>query len=245
MSEDPALEMENARLSCTIVNVKTTIIAFTLSILLSAAAHAELKWEQTQIELHPAVGDKEAVGHFKYKNTGDKPVRIKSVKSSCGCTTAQTQKDQVGPGESGEITATFKIGDRTGTQVKSVSVETDDPVHSSIGLVLRTVISQPLEIQPTLVYWQTGEEPKAKSISVKAGKDFPVKEIRITSPNHDFETKVTKVTNGEFKIDVQPRDTARPITAMLTLQADDSPKKFTVAARVAGSAASKPAAVQQ
>ncbi|MEY2526324.1 MAG: hypothetical protein QOE73_1095, partial [Verrucomicrobiota bacterium] len=133
--------MENARLSCTIVNVKTTIIAFTLSILFSAGAHAELKWEQTQIELHPAVGDKEAVGHFKYKNTGDKPVRIKSVKSSCGCTTAQTQKDQVGPGESGEITATFKIGDRTGTQVKSVSVETDDPVHSSIGLVLRTVIS--------------------------------------------------------------------------------------------------------
>ena len=47
--------MENARLSCTIVNVRTTIITFTLSILLSAAAHAELKWEQTQIELHPGV----------------------------------------------------------------------------------------------------------------------------------------------------------------------------------------------
>src|ERR1700720_1086005 len=102
--------MEKAGLSGTIVPVKTTIIAFTLSILLCGAARAGLTWEQTQIELHPGVGDKEAVGHFKYKNTGDKAVRIKSVRSSCGCTTAQTQKDQVDPGESGEITATFKIG---------------------------------------------------------------------------------------------------------------------------------------
>ena len=50
--------MENAGLSGTIVPVKTTIIVFTLSILLCAAARAELKWEQTQLELHPAVGDK-------------------------------------------------------------------------------------------------------------------------------------------------------------------------------------------
>jgi hypothetical protein len=224
--------------------MKTTIIAFSLSILLISAARAELKWEQTQIELHPGVGDKEAVGHFKYKNTGDKAVRIKSVRSSCGCTTAQTQKDQVGPGESGEITATFKIGDRTGAQIKSVAVETDDPVHSSIGLVLRTVVPQPLEIQPTLVFWQTGEEPKAKSISVKAGKDFSVKEIKITSTTQDFETKVTKVSNDEFKVDIQPRDTAHNMTAVFTLQANDSPKKFTIGARVATPVVSKPTAVQ-
>src|SRR5712692_9811257 len=78
------------------------ILTVILSIFFSAAARAELKWEQTQVELHPAVGDKEAIGHFKYQNTGDKPVRFKSVRSSCGCTTAQTQKEEVPPGEKGE-----------------------------------------------------------------------------------------------------------------------------------------------
>ena len=29
-------------------------------------ARAELKWEQTSVELHPAANDKQAVGHFKY-----------------------------------------------------------------------------------------------------------------------------------------------------------------------------------
>ncbi len=93
------------------------------SVLLLATARAELKWEQTSIELHPGVGDKQAVGHFKYENVGKTPVHFKSVHSSCGCTTAQTQKDEVAPGEKGEITATFNIGGRIGTQVKTVSVD--------------------------------------------------------------------------------------------------------------------------
>src|SRR5437899_3540254 len=130
--------------------MKNRVLVFTLSILLPLAAQAELKWEQTQVELHPAVGDKEAVGHFKYQNTGGTDVHFKSVHSSCGCTTAQTQKDQVGPGDKGEITATFKIGDRTGTQVKTVTVETDDLAHAVTTLTLKAVLPEMHRIEPTM-----------------------------------------------------------------------------------------------
>ena len=41
--------------------MRTHVFAFTLSIVICAAARAELKWERTLIELHPAAGDKEAV----------------------------------------------------------------------------------------------------------------------------------------------------------------------------------------
>src|SRR5438105_14509426 len=98
------------------------ILNVTLSILLSATARAELKWEQTSIELHPTTTDKQAVAHFKYQNSGTQPIRFKSVHASCGCTTAQTQKDVVQPSEKDEITATFNIGDRTGTQTKTITV---------------------------------------------------------------------------------------------------------------------------
>jgi Protein of unknown function (DUF1573) len=215
--------------------MKTEILTFTLSILLCASVRAELKWEQTQLELHPAVGDKEAVGHFKYKNTGNTPIHFKSVHSSCGCTTAQSQKDQVAPGDSGEITATFNIGDRTGTQVKSVTVETDDPAHATTVLTLKSVIPQMLEVQPSLVYWQGGEAPKAKTVSVKAGKDFPVKEIKVTPVSTDFQVKVNKVGEGEFKIEVQPRDTTRPVATTFAIQPDNSPKAFYLSARVINS----------
>jgi hypothetical protein len=215
--------------------MKTRIFYCTLSILLCASARAELKWEQTQLELHPAVGDKQAVGHFKYKNIGDTPIHFKSIHPSCGCTTAQTQKDQVAPGSSGEITATFNIGDRTGTQVKTVTVETDDPAHATTVLTLKSIIPQMLEVQPPLVYWQNGEAPKAKTVSVTAGKDFSVNEIKVTPVSTDFQVKVNKVGTGEFKVEVQPRDTAHPMSATFAIQPDNSPKTVYLSARVINS----------
>ena len=137
--------------------MKTHILTFTLSFIVCLTARAELKWEQTAVELHPARGDKQAIGHFKYQNSGKAPVHFKSVHASCGCTAAQTQKDQVAPGEKGEVTATFNIGDRTGTQVKTVTVETDEAANQKTVLTLKAIIPQELEIAPTFVFWKQGE----------------------------------------------------------------------------------------
>src|SRR5438067_11350771 len=107
-------------------NFSRLIGVFALAALVQSA-RAELKWEQTSVDLKPALGDKQAVAHFKYENVGDTPVHFKSVHASCGCTTAQTQNEQVAPGQKGEITATCNIGGRTGIQVKTVAVQNDDP----------------------------------------------------------------------------------------------------------------------
>jgi Protein of unknown function (DUF1573) len=212
--------------------MRTHVFAFTLSIIICATARAELKWEQTAVELHPTPGEKEAVGHFKYQNAGSQPVRFKSVHTSCGCTAAQSQKDEVPPGEKGEITATFKIGDRTGTQVKTVTVQTDDPVNATTVLTLKAVIPQQLEINPTFVFWGQGEALKPKSIVVRASKEFPVKQLRVTSSSPDFQTKVEQTGNGQFKIDIQPRDTSRNMDATLIIQPESSTKTFYAKARV-------------
>ena len=53
------------------------------------SARAALTWENPTVELHPGINDNDAVAHFKYKNEGDKPVKITDVKPSCGCTTAK------------------------------------------------------------------------------------------------------------------------------------------------------------
>jgi hypothetical protein len=212
--------------------MKTPLIAFTLSIIACLSARAELKWDQTAVELHPAPTDKQAVGHFKYQNTGKTPVHFKSVHPSCGCTTAQTQKEVVQAGEKGEITATFNIGDRTGTQVKTVTVETDEAVNQKTVLTLKAVIPQQLEISPTFVFWKQGEKPDPKQISVKVGKDFTVKHIKVTSSTPNFQTKVQDTGKGEFKIDVTPQDTSKIVAAMMTIQPENSQKTFYATARI-------------
>ena len=212
--------------------MKTHIFAFTLSVALCLTARAGLKWEQTSLELHPTAADKQAIGHFKYQNTGDKPVKFKSVKTSCGCTAAQSQKEEVPAGEKGEITATFNIGERTGTQVKTVTVETDDPANVTTVLTLKAVIPQLLEITPTFVFWGQGEEPKPKTIVVRAAKDFPVKHLKVTSSSPDFQAKVEETGNGEFKIDVKPPETNKQTATTLTIQPEDSQKIFYATARI-------------
>src|SRR5438094_9836448 len=171
--------------------MKTRLLIFTLSIFLGVAARAELKWEQNTIELHPSAGDKTAFDHFKYQNVGTIPVHFKSVKASCGCTTTQSQKEVVHPSEKGEIVATFTIGDRTGQQLKTVTVQTDDPnpTQAMTILTLKVNIPQALEIKPAFVYWTSGEEPKSKKISIKASKDFPAKNVSVKSNSQNFETK--------------------------------------------------------
>jgi len=44
---------------------------------------------------------------FSFTNTGDEPLIIKNVKTSCGCTTPGYSKDPVQPGEEGFVTAKY------------------------------------------------------------------------------------------------------------------------------------------
>jgi len=202
-----------------------------------ATAQAQLAWEKTEIELHPKVGDAEAVANFKYENKGTKPIRIVSTKSSCGCTVASLKKDEVAPGEKGEVTATFKIGGRTGVQQKSITVETDDASQPMTNLLLKAVIEQPVEIQPTFVFWQAGEAPKPKTVKVKANKAVTITKLDVTSSSPEFTAKVEKGSApGEFTISVQPKSTAQPLNAMLTIKSD-LPQPYYVTARVTGPAA--------
>ena len=222
--------------------MKTRILTFTLSIFLCAVGRAELKWEQNTVDLLPAVGDKTAVAHFKYENVGKTPVHFKSVKASCGCTATQTQKELVNPGEKGEITATFNIGDRTGVQVKTITVETDAPDGPQTVLTFKTTIAQVMEIQPTYVTWEANEPAKAKTILAKASKGVTVPKVDVISSSGDFTAKVEPgSTAGEFKIQVQPKDTSKPLNATLTIKPEVSPAKvYYASARVMPPGTAKP-----
>jgi hypothetical protein len=196
--------------------------AFFLSIIaslfLGATARAELKWEQTTLELKPAIGDKQTVAHFKYENVGKTLIHFKSVKASCGCTTTQTQHDQVAPGEKGEITATMNITGHTGQMVKTVSVETDEEPNKRMVLTLKALIPEMLTMTPTFVFWKGGEDPKPKTISVKAGKDFPVKNISAKCQNPVFEVKTESKEKGEWQVTVKPKATNAAAAGVIAIQ---------------------------
>src|SRR3954470_23985422 len=118
------------------MNGNKNLLLGVLALAIASSAQAALSWDKTELELKPAIGAATAVGVFKYENKGDKPIHFNAVRPSCGCTTAALAKNDVAPGEKGEITATLNIGERTGLQTKTITVETDDPTTPSTVLTL-------------------------------------------------------------------------------------------------------------
>jgi hypothetical protein len=74
---------------------------------------------------------------FKFKNTGNAPLEIKSVAPGCGCTTSDFDK-VIEPGKEGKITLEIKNTEHyKGEVTKNATVTTNDPEHPSFQLILR------------------------------------------------------------------------------------------------------------
>jgi hypothetical protein len=60
---------------------------------------------------------------FRFKNTGDKPLIIRSVRPGCGCTAAEPPKEPIAPGAEGIINASFNSEGREGHNSKDIFIE--------------------------------------------------------------------------------------------------------------------------
>ena len=209
------------------------VLLFGLS--LTSLAYGDLKFEKTEVDIRPSPTDTTAVAHFKYENTGTKPIHIASVQTSCGCTVATLKSNDVAPGDKGEITATLNIGNRMGMQTKAITVNSDDPAHPQTILTLKADIPVLLEVQPIFVFWKQDDEMKPKIITVTAPKDSPVKKITVTSTDPDITAKVEPDGPKKWNVSVVPKDKEKLHNATLTINPDfppNAPKLFYATARV-------------
>jgi len=65
------------------------------------------------------------VCYFDYKNIGEGDLLIKSVTATCGCTTPDWNKAPLKSGESDRLKVVFNSSGRSGSQLKTVSVESN------------------------------------------------------------------------------------------------------------------------
>jgi archaellin len=106
---------------------------------LTEAALAEApraQFEQTEYNYGKIKAGDKVTHEFRLTNTGKKPLIIRKVKASCGCTVAAPEKSELKPGESTSIKVTFDSTGRAGKDSKSVTVITNDPRQPTINLVI-------------------------------------------------------------------------------------------------------------
>jgi len=87
-----------------------------------ATAGAAFKWEETNYDFGDMT-EGEVVKHtYRFTNTGTAPLRIESVKPSCGCTAPDWTREPVAPGATGTIVVEFNSTGKTGKNNKKVTV---------------------------------------------------------------------------------------------------------------------------
>lgn len=67
---------------------------------------------------------------FLFVNQGEEPVRLISVRASCGCTTPEWTKELVAPGDTGQVLARFDPDNRPGGFRKTLTVTTTNSTES-------------------------------------------------------------------------------------------------------------------
>src|SRR5689334_5923413 len=148
---------------------------------LVSVARADLQWEHPQQKFNVKLGEKSVTAKYRFTNTGNTPVTIDAVRTSCGCTTATLAKTEYLPGESGEIEAHFDVGSREGHQEKTILVTTREAPQSPSTLQLIVDIPESVKVEPQMVYWRVGEAPEPKTIEVTVPDDSPAKILSVAS----------------------------------------------------------------
>ena len=194
------------------------IFAWFLSSVALQPLWAELQWDTRTMDLKPLPTDLVAEAKFGFVNPGKSEVTIESVKSSCGCTVPTLAKTAYAPGERGEVTARFNIGDRRGAQAATIRVSVKGE-REPVMLTLNVTIPEVAKLTPPLLVWGPGEKPEAKTIEVVAVPSQPMRVVKATSSAPDFEVRVETIEEAaKYRIVVKPRSTERQGFAVLNIE---------------------------
>ncbi|MDO4512100.1 MAG: DUF1573 domain-containing protein [Bacteroidales bacterium] len=92
---------------------------------LAAMAEGHASYKEKEHDFGYIKEEKGAVSHtFELTNTGDKPLVIMQVVTSCGCTRPEFPTKPIKPGKTAKIKVTFNPAGRSGAFMKPIKVRT-------------------------------------------------------------------------------------------------------------------------
>lgn len=184
-----------------------------------SAAHAKLVWETTAFEATLPAGEEKTETWMAFKNEGSRPVKIRTVRSTCGCVVGTPDKKEYRPGESGKLHVQFDAKGAVGRQDKTLSVETDEEAEqpTSYPLSIKVNVTEWLTISPRLLLWNRGAEPVSRKVALDVAVETKAEVSAAASNSSAFATQVTRETPGKWALTVTPTSTTQSARAVVTV----------------------------
>ena len=188
--------------------MKTAVLRLLLLLALASPAWGGLVWDSATVTIETHGSPEARMTEFRFRNDSDRPVRIRGIKSSCGCTVVKPEKEVYAPGERGVLPVSHKPKPGSAPRRYRISVSTDEPAGSPNDLAL-VVLSEPRLIVEgrRMLVWEKGEPRTPKEIALRTKPGDP---LRLTGANADGDMAAVELVGaGEARIlRVTPKDGA-------------------------------------
>ena len=102
--------------------LSTDLVTNPMSASQSSEKSPAITFDKTEHEFGTLLQGEVVSYAFHFTNTGNMPLIISGVKTSCGCTVGDYPRDPVAPGKDGYIKATYNSKGHHGFQTRSLTV---------------------------------------------------------------------------------------------------------------------------
>lgn len=143
------------------------------------------------------------VHKFKFTNRYDRPLVIRSVRTSCGCTRPTAPQKVIQPGETGSILAEFNTRSFLGNRSATITVSFSSPIVTEVQLTVKGNIRGDVVFQPGELEIRDLSPGKTGSVSTEihyAGSpEWQVIDVQSSLPWLQAELKELERGNGRVK----------------------------------------------
>lgn len=122
----------------TIATLMLALIPFFSFTVLKAPVTTKVSWAKESYDFGEIPKGKPVSIEFFFTNTGDEPLLIADVKTSCQCTASDYTKEPIAPGKSSKIKVSYSAA-TTGAFTKAITVDFQDPALQKVLTIKGTV----------------------------------------------------------------------------------------------------------
>ena len=149
-----------------------------------------------------------ALHQFEFKNAGNTPLKIETVKAACGCTTPGWTRQEIMPNETGFIKVEYNPAGRPGPFHKTVTVMTNEFPNTHIIHISGEVIPKPKTPEEDFPYaiGQLRARSKFMNVGGISTKEPVVKGFSIYNNGTDTLTYTEEFESPKYiSIDFEPK----------------------------------------
>jgi hypothetical protein len=166
---------------------------------------------------------------FEFENPYNQPIHVRSVRTSCGCTTPIIETETVPAGGRGSILAKFNTGTHSGARAATVTVTFDRPSFGEVQLHVKGYIRTDVVFQPGEASFGSVTQGEAKDLEIVvdyAGKpNWEIVDVRCDESCIQIEPEEKSRQNGRIqyamKIRLGENAPTGPMESEIVLRTND------------------------